>query len=315
MILRQGRASCGGLAFRIPTRPAFAAIQARAISERAEPSRQISGNHNINLASKYRDSGTVTGAEGILTQQPFRPEGYADRHVDGFIRNIPSSTSRMFPRPDEFGSTRFLKAAVDMAARTEAPEIPNTLPIVPDVPTFLLIIGRGMKKYAEKFPTWDSFWGATSEQLTAAIPLAKDRRYIQDWMRRYRNREYGTAWNLKHIHEGQAILAVYKVPGKKGPGSRVVVNVPAGKTGHTITPEEVHVMGYPYRVKGSKIPCGPHARAFKGHTACIDSWDGLWELPQGEKVDGGERRRKEVRFLRRVAARKALRGAEEGALY
>jgi hypothetical protein len=38
--------------------------------------------------------------------------------------------------------------------------------------------------------------------------------------------------------------------------------------------------------------------------------EGMWEDKRGHKVDGGERRRDEIRFKRRVAERKALRESQ-----
>jgi hypothetical protein len=307
------------------TRPAFSAIQVRAISERAaDPDTTNSfkpiaeaATAALNKAAttppvKPRRRGwmAIDAGRGPITGTRVQTKPYREPHVNNRIWSVPSPTTYIFPPQDEFEGTTFLAAAVRKAKDFQPPQIPEPLLITPNVETFLLIIGRGTKKYAEKFSTWESFWGASDQELAAAIPNVKERRYVVGWMRRYRNGEYGPAWNLKYIHEGKALLAVYRVPESKGPGSRVVVNVPWGKTGHTIEPHEVHVMGYPYRVKALKQPCGPHARAFKGNKAIIDNWEGLWEFALGEKVDGGERRRKETRFLKAAAARKALREAE-----
>lgn len=64
-------------------------------------------------------------------------------------------------------------------------------------------------------------------------------------------------------------------------------------------------------IKGATQIYGPHVEPVKGtngSVAVIRVKEGLWEQKRGVKVDGGERRKAEVRFKRRKAERKAARG-------
>jgi len=64
------------------------------------------------------------------------------------------------------------------------------------------------------------------------------------------------------------------------------------------------------RIKDSHTIYGPHVELVKGSNgsaAHIKVKEGLWEHRRGHKVDGGERRKAEVRAKRRAAERKATR--------
>ena len=64
------------------------------------------------------------------------------------------------------------------------------------------------------------------------------------------------------------------------------------------------------RIKDSHTIYGPHVELVagsNGSTAHIKVKEGLWEHRRGHKVDGGERRKAEVRAKRRAAERKAAR--------
>lgn len=68
------------------------------------------------------------------------------------------------------------------------------------------------------------------------------------------------------------------------------------------------VMGL--RIQDSHTIVGPHVELVKGSNgsrAIIKVKEGLWEHRRGHKVDGGERRKAEVRAKRRAAERKAAR--------
>ncbi|KFY44220.1 hypothetical protein V494_01575 [Pseudogymnoascus sp. VKM F-4513 (FW-928)] len=60
------------------------------------------------------------------------------------------------------------------------------------------------------------------------------------------------------------------------------------------------------RVKGAQTVVGSHVLPVKGG-AVIKAQEGLWEIRRGRKIDGGERRRAEVRSKRRAAERKDAR--------
>lgn len=64
------------------------------------------------------------------------------------------------------------------------------------------------------------------------------------------------------------------------------------------------------KIKDSHTIYGPHVELVKGtngKVAHIKVKEGMWEHRRGHKVDGGERRKAEVRAKRRAAERKAAR--------
>lgn len=184
--------------------------------------------------------------------------------------------------------------------------IPRPIPIVPDPPTFLRLIGRDLTQYADKFPTWEALFSLTSPQLKEmGVEPARTRRYLLDWLRRYREGKFGPGGDFKHIQDGKAILAIHhdiKTDRKK------VVNIPPGGT----VPEELSEADRvrDYRVHGAKRISGPYATPAGNGIAQVNIVDGMWEIRQGQKVDGGERRRPEFRFKKRIADRKAQKEAE-----
>lgn len=63
-------------------------------------------------------------------------------------------------------------------------------------------------------------------------------------------------------------------------------------------------------IKGANAVYGNHVEALKGSAGAagvIRVKEGLWEDRRGKKVDGGERRKAEVRSKRRAAERKAAK--------
>jgi hypothetical protein len=85
------------------------------------------------------------------------------------------------------------------------------------------------------------------------------------------------------------------------------VNVPASRTVKECSPSELcRVQGY--HVEGAKNIVGPYALPLKGGGgARITITEGMWEDVRGHKVDGGERRRTEVRYKKRIAERREAR--------
>lgn len=108
--------------------------------------------------------------------------------------------------------------------------------------------------------------------------------------------------------------------GKKAPAAtltrsagmkRVIVNVKAEEpvterlTGQALS-SATSVIGL--KQMGANIICGAHVEPIKGSggsRAIIRVKEGLWEHVRGHKIDGGERRKAEVRAKRRSAERKA----------
>ncbi|CAI4210487.1 unnamed protein product [Parascedosporium putredinis] len=166
--------------------------------------------------------------------------------------------------------------------------VPPPIPIVPDPESFLRIIGRNLSQYSDKFPTWEALFTLTSPELKEiGVEPARSRRYLLQWLRRYREGKFGPGGDFQHVQDGKAILSVLhdlKTDKKK------VVNVPAGGD-----------------APGANKISGPYATPIGNGKSQVTVTEGMWEFRQGQKVDGGERRKAEVRFKRRVAERKAAR--------
>ncbi|KAL2168612.1 hypothetical protein VTG60DRAFT_7098 [Thermothelomyces hinnuleus] len=194
--------------------------------------------------------------------------------------------------------------------QSQLPLVPAPIPFVPDVETFLTVIGRGLKQHASKFPTWDALFTLTSEQLRElGIEPPRTRRYLLRWRQRFREGKFGIGGDLKYVENGTAELRVHEID--KTPLLRIrrVVNVPPGKKIEEVSPSEM-VRAKGFTVKGTRTIVGPYALPMKHGGARITVTEGMWEDKRGHKVDGGERRRAEIRFKRRVAERKALREAQ-----
>lgn len=190
--------------------------------------------------------------------------------------------------------------------------IPSPTPFIPDVQTFLTVIGRGLLSHASKFPTWEALFSLTSDQLRElGVEPPRTRRYLLQWRQRFRNGQFGVGGDLQHVGEGAANLAVWEAPAKDKTSvakpRRYVVNVPAGrKLEECATSEISRVRGY--KVKGAKTIVGPYALPIAGgEGAKIAITEGMWEDRRGHKIDGGERRRSEIRYKKRVAERREVR--------
>ena len=77
-----------------------------------------------------------------------------------------------------------------------------------------------------------------------------------------------------------------------------------------LEPEEARKPAY-VRLRGVNVIAGPHVQPVEGTgglSARVVMKEGLWEERRGHKVDGGERRKAEVRAKRRAAERKEREG-------
>lgn len=187
------------------------------------------------------------------------------------------------------------------------PVIPSPIPFVPDVKTFLTVIGRGLSQHTAKFPTWEALFSLTSPQLKElGIEPPRTRKYLIHWREKYRLGLFGPGGDLRHVRDGQAKLAVEEKEVAPLEVRRRVVNIPVDKKISEI-PDEDKVRVERYTVHGTGV-AGPYALPVKGEKAALVSvTEGMWEEKRGRKIDGGERRRAQVRFKRRVAERKAQR--------
>jgi hypothetical protein len=111
---------------------------------------------------------------------------------------------------------------------------------------------------------------------------------------------------MRHVENGEALLSVVEIeagghrpatatisPGKR----KIVVNVKSDSEGQPLEhPKPVAGV----RVIGAHTIVGPHVQPSKaGKGARIAVKEGLWEVRRGRKIDGGERRKAEVRAKRR----------------
>ncbi len=207
-----------------------------------------------------------------------------------------------------------------------APRIPPPIPFVPDPQTFLTVIGRGLSQHATKIPTWEALFTLTSSQLRElGVEPARSRRYLLRWRQRFRDGEFGIGGDLTEVKDGVGELRVVEVPVKnlkpdsplakatatRSAGMRkIVVNVPQGSTKPAVPLEKAKPVRS-VNIQGAHTIYGPFVEPLagtEGHGARIVAKEGVWEHRRGHKVDGGERRKAEVRFKRRSAERKAARG-------
>ena len=215
----------------------------------------------------------------------------------------------------------------------KAGRIPDPTPFVPDQTTFLTLIGRQLSKHASKFESWQQLFTTSSPKLKEmGIEPARSRRYLLHWREKFRKGEFGIGGDLKYVQDGIGELRVLEVPALRSKGAsssegdasyvsatlspgmtKLVLNVPAGETTYKL--EEGQSTADLMKVKGVKLHkghaiVGPYIQPQKGSNgsvATLKVQEGLWEHRRGHKVDGGERRKAEVRFKRRVEERKKER--------
>ncbi|KAF2033844.1 hypothetical protein EK21DRAFT_57866 [Setomelanomma holmii] len=205
--------------------------------------------------------------------------------------------------------------------------VPKPIPFIPDHTAFLSAIGRGLSAHATKIPSWEALFTLTSPQLKElGVEPARSRRYLLHWREKFRNGEYGIGGDCRYVESGVAELQVVQAPVPPNPalgntisprsatataihdpGTRkFVVNVPLGADASPAPVEELpQVQGV--IVKGAKTIKGSFVEPVKGSAglkARIRLQEGIWEERRGHKVDGGERRKAEVRAKRRAAENK-----------
>jgi hypothetical protein len=193
--------------------------------------------------------------------------------------------------------------------------VPPPTPFVPDVPTFLTLIGRQLSVHASKIPSWNALFTLTSAQLRElGVEPARSRRYLLWWREKFRQGEFGIGGDLKVVKDGVAEVRVKEIAAVDKLGKpkvvRLAVNGPGEWTGRfedpaeRLEPEEVKVKGVKVVGGGMGLVQGSGfspVKGTKGSVARIAVKEGLWEVKRGVKVHGGERRRKNV--LSRIAAK------------
>ncbi|CAI7599115.1 unnamed protein product [Penicillium pancosmium] len=93
------------------------------------------------------------------------------------------------------------------------PSVPSPTPFVPDVPTFLTLIGREMSKHSSKITSWEQLFASTSDQLRSlGIENSRQRRYLIRKREKFRNGLHGPGGDLEHVVDGVAQLRVVEIP-------------------------------------------------------------------------------------------------------
>jgi hypothetical protein len=200
--------------------------------------------------------------------------------------------------------------------RIRIPRAPSPTPFVPDVQTFLTLIGRNLSQHASKIPSWNALFSLTSAQLRGlGIEPPRTRRYLLAWREKFRQGHFGIGGDLQSVKDGEALLSVVEVPrlGESAATAtilpqkrRIVVNL--GGSAEEVPAEQLKPVGG-VRVKGRQTThaiVGSHVQPLKGGKAAkIKIQEGLWEQRRGHKIDGGERRQAAVRAKRRAEEKKA----------
>jgi len=185
---------------------------------------------------------------------------------------------------------------------------------VPDVETFLKLIGRNLIQYTPKITSWKHLFTLDSKGLKElGIGNARARRYLLGWTEKYRTGEHGIGGDLKFVENGVAELRVVQIPmpatvDSKAFNRNVIVNIPAGGSAEELSAEQINpVKGL--KLKGLHTIAGPHVIQVRGgKRAKIEIKEGMWGSSQGRKIDGGERRQAQVRAKRRGEERRAANG-------
>ncbi|KAL1959511.1 hypothetical protein VTO42DRAFT_1956 [Malbranchea cinnamomea] len=222
--------------------------------------------------------------------------------------------------------------------------VPPPTPFVPDTKTLLTLIGRGMVRYAPKLESWEELFRMSSEQLRddVGITSARERRYLLRWLERFRQGRYGIGGDLDHVVDGVAELKVVPVPVEKHPGGGggggrarrlgtatlppgmryAIVNTPPGTDVASLDVSKLEIKkymgfklhhGYMIRAPYIELTKASEGLGVHGMQARLVVREGMWEDKLGRKIDGGERRRAEIRSKRRAEERKAKREAAAAA--
>jgi putative component of toxin-antitoxin plasmid stabilization module len=168
--------------------------------------------------------------------------------------------------------------------------VPAPTPFVPDVPTFLSLIGRQLSQHASKFTSWESLFQNTSETLReSGVEPARSRRYLLWWRERFRRGEYGIGGDLQEVIDGVAELRVVK----NADGKKVVVNSRPDDTPEDYHNRKTGISGIKIREPGVLLGnYVQHVKGSLGSVGLIKIQEGMWEVKRGHKVKGGERKRK-----------------------
>ncbi|CAF9933696.1 MAG: hypothetical protein ALECFALPRED_005666 [Alectoria fallacina] len=210
-------------------------------------------------------------------------------------------------------------------ASASPPPIPQPTPFVPDASTFLKLIGRNLSQHVGKIPTWRSLFSLSSTQLRElGVEPARTRRYLLWWRDRFRKGIFGVGGDLKNVKDGGAELRVVEVPVAKAGlpkfkststviglqwTKRMVVNEPPDVVEKSPSLQRLKPVDG-MKVAGVRTIVGPYVQRVKGTSgsvATIKVQEGMWEVRRGVKVDGGERRKVQVRRKKLLEERRTSR--------
>ncbi|KAL8986448.1 MAG: hypothetical protein Q9205_000113 [Flavoplaca limonia] len=195
--------------------------------------------------------------------------------------------------------------------QTSPSHIPSPTPFVPDAKTFLSLIGRNLSQHAAKIPTWESLFSLKSMQLRKlGVEPARTRRYLLWWRDKFRKGEYGIGGDLQDVKDSVAHVRVVELPADRS--SRALVRPDATKKLVVNAPPDVPINEpklrslkpvHGLKVQGAHTIVGPFVEPVKGtggSIATVKVQEGMWEQRRGEKIDGGERRKVQVRRKRKL---------------
>lgn len=180
-----------------------------------------------------------------------------------------------------------------------------------------------MSKHSSKITSWEQLFNSSSDQLRElGIEPARQRRYLIRKREKFRNGLHGPGGDLEHVVDGVAQLRVVEIlasskdakDGSSGSSpttfapkmKKAIVNLAPDATQYTHQVSEALKKFAHMKIhRGNKI-MGPFLQPIKGShgtAATITVQEGMWEDKRGHKVDGGERRRVEVRAKKRLEER------------
>lgn len=277
-------------------------------------------------------------------------------------RTLPRQVLRPVIAYPQSGQSRCRRAIQRGIVTSTIPRIPKPTPFVPDVPTFLTLIGRNLSQHADKISSWNDLFSLTTSQFRdLGVEPPRSRRYLLRWLDRFRNGQFGLGGEAKFVAGGKAECRLVELklegnaPGRTAEAFRSgsipktprkvrrILNVPySGAAEEAANADRQESVGADGPEQSSRSPAaalrltppldrsilkqatniegvrynpghgiaGSHVRPVKGtqgSVAVIQVTEGMWEHRRGQKVDGGERRKAEVRAKRRAAERKVGR--------
>ncbi|KAJ5232401.1 hypothetical protein N7468_005357 [Penicillium chermesinum] len=288
---------------------------------------------NLNLqeplstrATHHLPAGTTLNPQFESNAPPLSHHGHA--HLTAAAQPaIPAPPNRQQPPPlhSQPSQQEHTRCAASNSLRPGRPNLPH-----PDRPPNVQAREQ------------DHLMGPTLQSLLAelqelGIEPARQRRYLIRKREKFRNGIYGPGGDLETVVDGVAQLRVVEVPREALPSAtsaeavagdsesaiaqskplasaavtpgmkRAIVNLLPGVTEYKHEPNTVLKKFLGMKIhRGSQIK-GPYllpVRGSHGRAATISVQEGMWEDKRGHKIDGGERRQREVRAKKELEERR-----------